>query len=99
MVPKDGHPMHQDMHALSVFALATLLPGAIAAQVQTEVPPVIPNAKPVAMEHIKVHAASLEGNLEKDAVDRDVFVCLPPSYSTDKNRRYPVVYALHGCSI
>ena len=28
-----------------------------------------------------------------------LFVYLPPSYSTDKRRRYPVVYALHGYSI
>src|SRR5579871_1394790 len=51
------------------------------------------------VEHIKVHGKSLEGNLEGDAVDRDVFVFLPPSYSSDKQRRYPVVYALHGYSI
>jgi S-formylglutathione hydrolase FrmB len=53
----------------------------------------------VTVEHIKVHGASLEGNLEGDAVDRDVIVFLPPSYSTARNRRYPVVYALHGYSI
>jgi enterochelin esterase-like enzyme len=69
------------------------------AQVQTEVPAVIPNAKPVAVEHIKIHGQSLEGNLEGDAVDRDVIVFLPPSYQQDKHRRYPVVYALHGYSI
>jgi enterochelin esterase-like enzyme len=69
------------------------------AQVQTEVPAVVPGAKPVAVEHIKVHGASLEGNLEKDAVDRDVFVFLPPGYQKNKHRRYPVVYALHGYSI
>ncbi len=73
--------------------------GRVPAQVQTEVPSVIPNAKPVTVEHIKVHGASLEGNLEGDAVDRDVFVFLPPGYSHDKQRRYPVVYALHGYSI
>ena len=28
--------------------------------------------------------------------DRDVFVYLPPSYATSPNRRYPVVYFLHG---
>jgi len=71
----------------------------IFAQVQTEVPPVIPEAKPVTVEHIKVHGQSLEGNLEGDAVDRDVFVFLPPSYAKDKHRRYPVLYALHGYSI
>jgi S-formylglutathione hydrolase FrmB len=70
-----------------------------AAQVKTEVPPVVPDAKPVTVEHIKIHGAALEGNLEKDDADRDVFVFLPPSYATEKTRHYPVVYALHGYSI
>jgi len=69
------------------------------AQVETVVPPVIPNAKPVTVEHIKIHGTALEGNLEGDAVDRDAMVFLPPSYSQDNARRYPVVYALHGYSI
>ena len=69
------------------------------AQVQTIVPPVIADAKPVTAEHIKVHGTYLEGNLEGDAVDRDVIVFLPPSYAKEKHRRYPVVYALHGYSI
>lgn len=69
------------------------------AQVQTEVPPVVPGAKPVAVERIKVHGASLEGNLEGNAVARDVLVFLPPSYQQEKSRRYPVIYALHGYSI
>ena len=69
------------------------------AQVATEVPPVVPNAKPVAVEHIKIHGAALEGNLEKNEVDREAIVFLPPSYATQRNRRYPVVYALHGYSI
>lgn len=71
----------------------------LAAQVQTDVPPVVPGAKPFTVEHIKVHGTALEGNLEGDAVDRDVFVFLPPSYASEKSRRYPVVYALHGYSI
>jgi enterochelin esterase-like enzyme len=71
----------------------------LAAQVETIVPPVIAGAKPVVVEHIKVHGISLEGNLEGDAVDRDVLVFLPPSYSKQTHRRYPVVYALHGYSI
>jgi len=49
----------------------------VAAQVETETPPLIPGAKPVTVEHIKVHGTALEGNLEGDAVDRDVFVFLP----------------------
>lgn len=84
--------------AVPVFLSAALaLP--LAAQVQTEVPAVVPGAKPVTVEPIKVHAAALEGNLEGEAVDSDVIVFLPPSYQKDKHRRYPVVYALHGFSI
>src|SRR5215470_4583183 len=71
----------------------------VAAQVQTEAPPVVPGAKPVVVENIKVHGAALEGNLEGDAVDRDALVFLPPSYAKEKSRRYPIVYALHGFSI
>ena len=74
---------------------AALLP----AQVQTIVPEVVPGAKPVTVEHIKVHSAAMEGNLEGEAVDRDVIVFLPPSYKANPHRRYPVVYALHGYSI
>jgi hypothetical protein len=48
------------------------------------------------LERIKVHSKSLEGNLEGDSPDRDVFVYLPPSYDREPNRRYPVVYTLHG---
>jgi S-formylglutathione hydrolase FrmB len=71
----------------------------LAAQVQTQVPSVVQGAKPVTVEHIKIHGTALEGNLEGDAVDRDVIVFLPPAYQNDKHRRYPVVYALHGFSI
>jgi enterochelin esterase-like enzyme len=48
------------------------------------------------LERITVHAKSLEGNLEGDSADRDVFVYLPPSYDKEPGRRYPVVYTLHG---
>src|SRR5436853_6161604 len=71
----------------------------LTAQVQTEVPAVVPGAKPVVMERIKIHGTALEGNLEGDAIDREVFVFLPPSYAQEKSRRYPVLYALHGYSI
>jgi enterochelin esterase-like enzyme len=48
------------------------------------------------VERIKVHGKSLEGNLEGDSPDRDVFVYLPPSYAANREQRYPVVYLLHG---
>jgi enterochelin esterase-like enzyme len=48
------------------------------------------------VERIKVHGKSLEGNLEGDSPDRDVFIYLPPGYATNSTQRYPVVYMLHG---
>ena len=48
------------------------------------------------VEKITVHGKSLEGNLEHNSADRTVIVLLPPSYDVAKNRRYPVVYFLHG---
>jgi enterochelin esterase-like enzyme len=71
----------------------------LAAQVQTDVPPLVPRAKALTVERIKIHGNALVGNLEGNTVDRDVLVFLPPSYRKDKHRRYPVMYALHGYSI
>jgi enterochelin esterase-like enzyme len=48
------------------------------------------------VETIQVPAPSLEGNLQGNATLRDVVVYLPPSYAGDADRRYPVVYHLHG---
>jgi S-formylglutathione hydrolase len=57
--------------------------------------------KPAASEHgtvlrIRVHGKSLEGNLEGDTADPYVSIYLPPSYKSDRRRRYPVLYLLHG---
>jgi enterochelin esterase-like enzyme len=49
-----------------------------------------------AIDKIKVHGRSLEGNLEGDPAERDVYVYLPPSYATNHTQRYPVVYLLQG---
>src|SRR3954454_16242832 len=88
-----------DFESMRTLFITLALTASASAQVKTEVPPPVAGAKPVAVERIKIHGASLEGNLEGDAVDRDVIVFLPPSYATQKNRRYPAVYALHGYSI
>jgi enterochelin esterase-like enzyme len=82
-----------------VLALCISVTMPASAQVTNSVPPVVPGARPVSIEHMKVHSTALEGNLEGDSADRDVLVVLPPSYATDKTRRFPVVYALHGYSI
>ena len=92
------HLMHVRVLAwLGIVVLAW--PATAAPQVQTDVPPPVAGARPATVERIKVRGAALEGNLEGNAVDRDVLVFLPPSYPKDKGRRYPTVYALHGYSI
>jgi enterochelin esterase-like enzyme len=48
------------------------------------------------VERVTVHGASLEGNLEGDSPDRNVSIYLPPGYAAHKDRRYPVLYLLHG---
>jgi enterochelin esterase-like enzyme len=82
--------------AACAVMLGALVAAPALAQVKTQPPPVVPGAKPVTVERIQIHGTSLEGNLEGDAVDRDVLVFLPPGYAKEKRRRYPVVYALHG---
>ena len=89
----------QKQFIAGAITLAVVSGSFLAAQVQTIVPEVVSGAKPVTVEHIKIHGAALEGNLEGDTVDRDAIVFLPPSYEKDKKRHYPVVYALHGYSI
>ena len=48
------------------------------------------------VQRVTVHGKALEGNLEGDSPDRAVMVYLPKSYPTERARRYPVVYLLHG---
>ena len=88
--------IHRVVAAVS-FACAAAASGS--AQVKTTVPDPVAGARPATVERITIHGKALEGNLEGNVVDRPVIVILPPSYGTDRNRRYPVVYALHGYSI
>jgi hypothetical protein len=63
-----------------IFAFAALWVAAIAApafaQAKNNVPDLVPGARPDSVERIKVHGASLEGNLEGDAADRRA---MPPT--------------------
>jgi enterochelin esterase-like enzyme len=82
-----------------VLGLTLGASGAALGQVKTNAPDVVSGARPARVERITIHGKALEGNLEGNAVDRNVVVVLPPSYARDRARRYPVVYALHGYSI
>ena len=87
------------MFKAAAIVLSTLAATAAFGQANTPAPDVVAGASAVKVERVKIHGASLEGNLEGNAVDRDALVLLPPSYGTDRARRYPVVYALHGYTI
>jgi S-formylglutathione hydrolase len=81
----------------SVLVRVTLLLIAVTASIPLVAQPAAQPASAGAgtVERIKVHGASLEGNLLGDSPDRDVAVFLPPDYKTS-TRRFPVVYMLHG---
>jgi len=84
------------LRRLPLALVSTLL---LAAGVDAQVPASAPaTSAPRAgkVDVITVHGKSLEGNLAGDSPDRGVSVYLPPSYATDRNRRYPVLYLLHG---
>lgn len=82
---------HACSAALAVVSFAAIL--IPEGRAQRPSPPAVREG---ALQRIKVHGKSLEGNLEGDSPDRDVLVYLPPSYASTPSRRYPVVYFLHG---
>ena len=42
------------------------------------------------------HAKSLENNPLNSTADRDINIYLPPGYFESKDKRYPVIYFIHG---
>jgi enterochelin esterase-like enzyme len=45
---------------------------------------------------ITFHSPAMAGNLEGNAAQRGAYVVTPPGYDEHSERRYPVVYFLHG---
>ena len=84
---------------LAAMLLLAGTAGSAFAQATTNAPAPVAGARALTVQHIKVHAPTIEGNLEGESADRDVLVMLPPSYAKAPKRRYPVLYALHGYSI
>ena len=92
--------MEKMLNRLTLAAAAALLAvtGAPAlAQNITAPAPAVPDG--ITVEAIMVAGPSLEGNLEGNATEREAMVVLPPSYGQEPDRRYPVVYYLHGFAI
>ncbi|MFP2903493.1 alpha/beta hydrolase [Pyxidicoccus sp. 3LFB2] len=51
---------------------------------------------PQHLEYVRLDSRALDGNLLGDSPTRELGVLLPPSYFRAPERRYPVVYLLHG---
>lgn len=45
---------------------------------------------------VTFHSQAMEGNLEGNPADRGAYVVTPPGYDENPDKRYPVVYFLHG---
>ena len=48
---------------------------------------------------VTIHSAGLEHNLLGDPADQPAAIYLPATYNQDAQRRFPVVYFLHGSPI
>jgi enterochelin esterase-like enzyme len=83
--------------ALATAAAMVLAAMPAAAQNITAPDAAVPEG--ITVQAVMVPGASLEGNLEGNATAREAMVVLPPSYGSDPQRRYPVVYYLHGFAI
>jgi S-formylglutathione hydrolase FrmB len=83
-----------------VVAFVGMLVTPVLAQAPDSAPSATAAPAPVVLkgklERIKVHGKSLDGNLMGESSSPEVSIYLPPSYATSGNRRYPVVYLLHG---
>ena len=49
-----------------------------------------------AIRYLKINSAALEGNLLGDPAEQEVAVYVPPGYDESRDKRYPVLYLLHG---
>lgn len=72
--------------ALAVSALALVALATSPAQAQEK----------ARIEWKVLHSKAMEGNLEGNSADRGAFVVTPPGYDEHPEKRYPVVYFLHG---
>lgn len=82
----------------TVAVIATAFSGQLMAQDDNSLTPSKETAAPIKgrVDRVKVHGASLAGNLMGETDAPEVSIYLPPSYAKDPKRRYPVIYFLHG---
>jgi S-formylglutathione hydrolase FrmB len=91
-----NHNTTSGIFCARLFAAARILAFALALSALPAWAQVSAGSATVSIERIKVHSPAVAGNLEGNPADREVFVILPASYATATDRRYPVLYFLHG---
>jgi enterochelin esterase-like enzyme len=74
--------------------LKTILAGAIALAALAAVPAAA--QEQARLNWVEVHSPAIAGNLEGNSAERKVLVVTPPGYDQNPDKRYPVVYYLHG---
>jgi S-formylglutathione hydrolase FrmB len=84
------------LRPVAVLAAALVFAALFAAPAVGQTPAAGPVALKGTLERVNVFGRSLEGNLLGETAAPEVSIYLPPSYATERNRRYPVVYLLHG---
>ena len=84
------------MKAITTLTLTMCLLTGLSAPAALAETALAPAGAHVAVEQVVVHSPALEGNLEGEAPDRQAIVYLPPDYRQNPDKRYPVIYILHG---
>jgi len=84
-----GHPVTDRFRRLAGLVPLLVLSAGVAALGQS-------GLATGTVEVIQVDSQALAGNLIGDSPVRDVSVYLPPGYDPEGDRRYPVLYLLHG---
>lgn len=84
---------------ISLLIFSWLLSGTHLCRAQGTAAPSEPNlSSGSSLQIVQLESVALKGNLLGDPTLRDILVYLPPSYHQNIDRRYPVIYLLHGFS-
>lgn len=83
-------------HLTTLLFLTVFLSLAGCATVSPERTIVKPTERTGRISEITIPAPSLAGNVLGDPIEQRVAIYLPPGYENNREKRYPVLYLLHG---
>jgi S-formylglutathione hydrolase FrmB len=88
------HQLRRRLLPVSIVCVLISLLAVSSAAAQVQPDQATGNAR--ALTELKIHSVSLEHNLLGDPADQSVTVYLPKAYNTNPEKRFPVIYLLHG---